>query len=124
MTASTVDLNFEFENAQIVSVNVTGFERGVTAIRALAHAGNPETLEQIAQSVALRSAADQGLDIVVEMTHSGDRALVTATGFTDPIFGLYALEEAGSEETFLHLLNALTDQGDMSLLELMDKADD
>jgi hypothetical protein len=46
------------------------------------------------------------------------------SGFHNPQRGLQALEEAGSEETFLELLDAMETEGDESIQELYDEAKD
>jgi hypothetical protein len=45
------------------------------------------------------------------------------SGFVNPQRGLQALEEAGSEETFLELLDVMAADGDDSIQELYDEDD-
>lgn len=118
--AACIALSFTFSEDETVAVDVTGYARGVTALRTLTKTSDPQMLEQMARALALRPATDARNPVVIEMAHGDDQATVTVTGFTDPEFALHALAQAGSAETFARLVDVLSGEGDMSLLELMD----
>jgi hypothetical protein len=120
MAASTenIDLSFTYDGADVVRVVVSGFDRGITAVRALASAGQDPTRNEVAASFRAGSRTTNR-DVVIDFEEDDDRATVTVSGVTTPRRVDAALRDAGSESTFVHVVSALADRGDASLLELM-----
>jgi hypothetical protein len=115
-TRNPIELTFDYGD-QTVIVTVSGFTRGVTALKALGEAGIEETLATVAN--ALRARIDVEEDIRLDYQYEdGDRAAVVVSGFTTPQRAIDALAQAGGEQTFSRLYTALDAEGDHSMLEL------
>ena len=116
-------LEFNYDDGDNVVVTVSGHSKDVTALRALIEVGDEENLELLLESIENGEVADDA-DIEVEYTFGDDHCTVTASGFTNIRRGVEALEQAGSEEIFLNLVDAFTAEGDGSLDELYDEDDE
>jgi hypothetical protein len=117
------DVVLEFTYGDDVVVTVSGHRKGVTALRALIEVGDETNLEKIQASIDNNEIEDDS-DIEIAFNAGDDECTVTVSGFHNPQRGLQALEEAGSEETFLELLDAMETEGDASIQELYDEAGD
>ncbi|PRY70613.1 hypothetical protein B0I08_101750 [Glaciihabitans tibetensis] len=121
--AEDVVLEFTYDDGDDATVTVSGHHKGVTALRALIEVGDESNLEKIQASIDAGEIQDE-TDIEIEFSSGDDTCTVTVAGFTNPQRGLQALEEAGSEETFLELLDAMAADGDDSIQELYDEDDE
>jgi len=121
--AEDVVLEFTYDDGDDVTVTVSGMRKGVTALRALIEAGDESNLEKIQASIDAGEIQDE-TDIEIEFSSGEDTCTVTVSGFVNPQRGLQALEEAGSEETFLELLDVMAADGDDSIQELYDEDDE
>lgn len=121
--AEDVVLEFTFDDGDDVVVTVSGHTRGVTALRALIEVGDESNLNKIQESIDAGEIADDS-DIEIAFNSGDDECTITVSGFRNPQRGLQALEEAGSEETFLELLEEMEADGDESIQELYDESDD
>jgi hypothetical protein len=122
-TREDLALEFNYDDGDNVVVTVSGHSKDVTALRALIEVGDEENLELLRDSIDNGEVAEDA-DIEVEYTFGDDHCTVTASGFTNIRRGVEALEQAGSEEIFLNLVDAFTAEGDGSLDELYDEDDD
>jgi hypothetical protein len=123
ITREDLALEFNYDDGDNVVVTVSGHTKDVTALRALIEVGDEENLELLRESIDNGEVAEDA-DIEVEYTFGDDHCTVTASGFTNIRRGVEALEQAGSEEIFLNLVDAFTAEGDGSLDELYDDDDD
>jgi hypothetical protein len=121
--AEDVVLEFTFDDGDDVVVTVSGHRKGVTALRALIEVGDESNLEKIQASIDNNEIEDDS-DIEIAFSAGDDECTVTVSGFHNPQRGLEALEEAGSEETFVELLEAMETEGDESIQELYDESRD
>jgi hypothetical protein len=122
-TREDLALEFNYDDGDNVVVTVSGHSKDVTALRALIEVGDEENLALLLESIENGEVAEDA-DIEVEYTFGDDHCIVTASGFTNIRRGVEALEQAGSEEIFLNLVDAFTDEGDGSLDELYDEDDE
>jgi hypothetical protein len=123
ITREDLALEFNYDDGDNVVVTVSGHTKDVTALRALIEVGDEENLELLRESIDNGEVAEDA-DIEVEYTFGDDHCTVTASGFTNIRRGVEALEQAGSEEIFLNLVDAFTAEGDGSLDELYDEDDE
>jgi hypothetical protein len=123
ITREDLALEFNYDDGDNVVVTVSGHTKDVTALRALIEVGDEENLELLRESIDNGEVAEDA-DIEVEYTFGDDHCTVTASGFTNIRRGVEALEQAGSEEIFLNLVDAFTAEGDGSLDELYDEDED
>jgi hypothetical protein len=121
--AEDVVLEFTFDDGEDVVVTVSGHHKGVTALRALIEVGDESNLDKIQESIDAGEIADDA-DIEIAFSAGDDECTITVSGFRNPQRGLQALEEAGSEETFLELLEEMEADGDESIQELYDESED